>query len=133
LLEAGAAAVKVVDCAVGFVGLILPGSGCSSLTLCISQWCAVAAAACSSIERRQYAQGWEALREIRGPFYAETYAEFMSIVRAAATAPKVGWVWCVCAGISSFGMVKCGNHVSGLTLVVSQRKTLHGVAVDLLL
>lgn len=36
-----------------------------------------------------YAQGWEALREIRGPFYEDTYAEFMSIVRAAAAAPQV--------------------------------------------
>lgn len=51
------------------------------------------AATCSCIERRKYAQGWEALREIRGPFYGETYAEFMSIVRAAATAPQVGGLW----------------------------------------
>jgi hypothetical protein len=46
-------------------------------------------APCSLIERGKYAEGWEALREIRGPFYEDTYSEFMSIVRAAAAAPKV--------------------------------------------
>jgi hypothetical protein len=46
---------------------------------------------CSLIERGKYAEGWEALREIRGPFYEDTYSEFMSIVRAAAAAPKVSY------------------------------------------
>lgn len=50
---------------------------------------------CSSIERGMYAQGWEALREIRGPFYEDTYAEFMSIVRAAAAAPQVRQRLCI--------------------------------------
>lgn len=60
---------------------------------------------CSLIERGKYAEGWEALREIRGPFYEDTYSEFMSIVRAAAAAPKVltnklsGWTGCVASPV----------------------------------
>lgn len=59
--------------------------------ICLTTAAAAAAdsCVCSSIERGMYAQGWEALREIRGPFYEDTYAEFMSIVRAAAAAPQV--------------------------------------------
>lgn len=75
--------------------------------------CGSFAAACSSIERRQYAQGWEALREIRGPFYAETYAEFMSIVRAAATAPKVSQAWCVLGRAEAAAITMSANHVDG--------------------
>lgn len=42
----------------------------------------------SFIERGRFAEGWTALREIRGPFF-DSYQEFLSIVRAAAVVPHV--------------------------------------------
>jgi len=47
-----------------------------------------AAAACSLIQRGRFAEGWAALREIRGPFY-DAYSEYEGIVTAAARMPTV--------------------------------------------
>lgn len=43
---------------------------------------------CSLIQRGKIARGWDALREVRGPFY-DHFSEFSAIAAAATTAPTV--------------------------------------------
>lgn len=42
----------------------------------------------SLIQRGKYAEGWAALREVRGPFY-DPYPEYQAIVAASAAMPHV--------------------------------------------
>jgi hypothetical protein len=62
----------------------------------------------SLIQRRKYADGWAALREVRGPFY-DAYPEFQAIVAASSAVPHVSTDRC-CVWLPQIGMILGIRH-----------------------